>query len=380
MLRHLLGDETFWNAVQEYIATNLHLTVETDDFRKILEKHSKLNLTRFFDEWLKSPGYPKLKGSYSYDAEKKQVIVSMEQTQKDAKNGIGLFHFSLEIEIIDEQDNKYPLTLLFENGRGSVMTLVDSKPVELRVDPLNKVLFSLDFNPGNDLLSRTLRKGPTVIHRLWAAKELLNTGKRSSFLDVQSAMKEEPYYGVRAHVATLLGTSNLRLGREILVGMLQDDSNAIVQNYVTVQLKSMKDPIVEKALVAYLQKPDLPHEASSHALQGLGRQGSQHWDTLVKFTKDQSHLGRVRCGAYLGISNLRTEEAFNFLKDKTLLGTEELYVRPTLHEALAQVATWLDDRFKKEAIEILKEQLTIPDVGNPLTIFATIRGLSSLLS
>ena len=32
-----------------------------DDFRRILEKHSNLNLTQFFDEWIYGRGFPKLK-------------------------------------------------------------------------------------------------------------------------------------------------------------------------------------------------------------------------------------------------------------------------------------------------------------------------------
>lgn len=62
MLRRLLGEDAFWAAVKDYLQTynwenvkkNLSgalasSTVETDLFRMILEKHSGLNLTAFFD-------------------------------------------------------------------------------------------------------------------------------------------------------------------------------------------------------------------------------------------------------------------------------------------------------------------------------------------
>jgi aminopeptidase N len=51
----------------------------------------------FLLQWLLSPGYPKLKGKLDYSAEKKQVKLSFEQTQKDAKQNVGFFEFSLDV-------------------------------------------------------------------------------------------------------------------------------------------------------------------------------------------------------------------------------------------------------------------------------------------
>jgi aminopeptidase N len=94
MLRRLLGEETFWAAIRDYLGTYnwenakknkaigvASATVETDLFRMILEKHSGFNLTPFFDrtpqefsaplhetklslhliiEWIHGRGYPRL--------------------------------------------------------------------------------------------------------------------------------------------------------------------------------------------------------------------------------------------------------------------------------------------------------------------------------
>lgn len=70
MLRERLGSELFWTAVQDYVATYSKKVVETDDFRRVLEKHSGLNLNKFFDQFLYSPGYPKLKATFAYSAPK----------------------------------------------------------------------------------------------------------------------------------------------------------------------------------------------------------------------------------------------------------------------------------------------------------------------
>ncbi len=46
-----LGDDAFWAGVKDYLTTFAGCVVETDDFRKCLEKHSGTNLTKFFDQW-----------------------------------------------------------------------------------------------------------------------------------------------------------------------------------------------------------------------------------------------------------------------------------------------------------------------------------------
>jgi hypothetical protein len=55
---------------------------------------------------------------------------------------------------------------------------MDTKPFEILVDPHNKVLFSLDFNPGEDLLVNSLSNS-SVIQRIRAAKELIKVPQKN---------------------------------------------------------------------------------------------------------------------------------------------------------------------------------------------------------
>lgn len=81
MLRRMMGDECFWEAVSAYVQQYDKQLVETVNFQTVLEQHSHLNLTRFFDQWIYGRGYPKLKGTYEFDATKKIVSLKLEQTQ-----------------------------------------------------------------------------------------------------------------------------------------------------------------------------------------------------------------------------------------------------------------------------------------------------------
>ncbi|MDH7516266.1 MAG: M1 family aminopeptidase [Bacteroidota bacterium] len=58
MLRQILGDETFFRGLRNYLTRHEYGTAETDDFRTVMESVSGRDLRWFFDEWVLLPGYP----------------------------------------------------------------------------------------------------------------------------------------------------------------------------------------------------------------------------------------------------------------------------------------------------------------------------------
>jgi aminopeptidase N len=58
MLRGLLGDDVFFAAVRDYYRRHLHGAASTDDVRAAFERASGRDLEPFFEQWVRSPGYP----------------------------------------------------------------------------------------------------------------------------------------------------------------------------------------------------------------------------------------------------------------------------------------------------------------------------------
>lgn len=199
MLRKKLGDKAFWTGVRNYVLKYSTCTVETGDFQKSLENASGLNLTRFFDEWLLSKGYPKLSGTYEYDLAKQGVTITMRQTQ--AKDGdIPLFAFDLEIELIDDRGQTYNVCLSFdrEPSAAAFIKLQDgASPCCLRVDPDNKVLYSLEMSADQQVLQNTAKSAKDIKSRIWAYDELIKNGSWYSLQTVKQHILAEPFYGVR---------------------------------------------------------------------------------------------------------------------------------------------------------------------------------------
>ncbi len=81
MLRHEVGTEHFWAAIREYYRRYRDANASTADLVAVFEQVSGKQLDWFFTQWLHRPGVPKLEGSWRYDPVKKQVAVTLAQTQ-----------------------------------------------------------------------------------------------------------------------------------------------------------------------------------------------------------------------------------------------------------------------------------------------------------
>jgi aminopeptidase N len=201
MLRQILGEAAFWTGVQTYVERFSGKTVQTTDFQTALEESSGLNLTRFFDEFIYSKGYPQVKGQYEFKDDR--VKISMTQTQVNAEKEIPLFAFDLDIEVVDDKNQVHNTTITFDR-EASVSAFIPlekgSKPVSVRVDPEGKVpLYTLDMSVDRQILIEVAKNGKDIVNRIWAYSELIKDGSRPALKAVREGLANEPFYGVRVH-------------------------------------------------------------------------------------------------------------------------------------------------------------------------------------
>jgi aminopeptidase N len=66
LLRHVLGEEPFWQCINAYVTRFREKNVETVDLIRTIEDVTGRNLRRFFDEWVFGTGYPEFSVTYAY--------------------------------------------------------------------------------------------------------------------------------------------------------------------------------------------------------------------------------------------------------------------------------------------------------------------------
>ena len=88
MLRDVVGDSAFFDALHLYLETNKFTPVEAHELRLAFEKVTGRDLNWFFNEWFFDKGFPVLDIKHSYDADKQEETVEIDQTQDLAENAL----------------------------------------------------------------------------------------------------------------------------------------------------------------------------------------------------------------------------------------------------------------------------------------------------
>ncbi|KAI8146509.1 peptidase family M1-domain-containing protein [Fennellomyces sp. T-0311] len=383
MLRSILGDDAFWAGVKSYIETFSAKTVQTSDFQTSLERASGLNLTRFFDEWVYSKGYPQLKGSYNYDLSQGTVQITISQSQINSE--IPLFAFDLDIELVDNKGRKYNKTLTFDREASATASFAlpdkDSQPMILRVDPNFTVLHTLDMTPDQRILENTATRAEDVPNRTWAYAELIKSGAYSALKYVEEHIFDEPFYGVRSQVAALLAKQKSALALKILAAMVKREKNPIALVHVVAACQIQEDCLRNAILDLLSRAVELPYRAHAAALVSLAAQrNNADIEYLLQVAKDDKKIGQhaiIRGGALKALGYHRSIDCFKYLLDHVGYNIEPVRARAQAIHGLKYSAEHQDERFQKLAVEALAKIVRDPNLNVRMAAVEALVGLKA---
>jgi aminopeptidase N len=362
MLRHDLGTETFLAGMRDYVNTYGGKTVETDDFRKIMEKHSGKSLVKWFDQWIHGKGYPKLKASFAYDSKKKLGTFTIEQTQVDKKKGVGLFDFSsaigwtidgkLQTQQIQISDAKHQFTVA-----------MDSEPEVLRLDPNARTVCGIEFNPGDERLRNQLETSTEVFGRILAANELCKTGKRQNINVVRDAYKTEKFWGVRNRMAEALSKAGTQDAVKALAELIGVETDGMCCETLIRNAGKYRDAAIRQALENFLDNGPKLYRARGAAFEMLGMyRDDAPIDRLAEAAKINDTYGFEQAGALRGLAASRKPEALEVLAGQLKYGDMQTRTRMVGAMALGGYARLLENQPKAKAVETLTDLLRDPQM------------------
>jgi len=137
MLRHVVGDEKFFEGVRDYYKAHRDRNALTDDFRRALESRSGRQLEWFFREWLHEPGFPAYDASWRWDGRAKSLRLRVRQTQKGAT-----FRMPLDVELRAGGETRRQTIEVGERDSTFDFKLA-AKPTSVALDPDEWVLKTL---------------------------------------------------------------------------------------------------------------------------------------------------------------------------------------------------------------------------------------------
>ena len=356
MLRCLLGEDTFWPAIHDYVDTFLHRTVETHDFRAVLERHSGRSLGRFFDQWFHSPGFPDLKASFEWDAADRTARFTLEQTQSQPP-------FFLDLDLGWVQDGiLHTRQVQLTKQKHQFSYHLPQKPQQVRIDPFNRTVIRLEFNPGKDLLLTQLTQAPDVVGRILAGQQLLKKGIASHVNAIGDAWPHEPFFGVRIEWAKALSQASSHHALSLLLALLESEQDPMVLPHLLRAIASYKDPVVRSPITSLLKRKDLGYHAQADAYKALGALGQDApLELLQKAALTPAYSHFAQAGALEALALSRQPQALETLTAALDPATALPHAtRAAAARALGLLAIFLPPAPRAQALDRLTRALRDP--------------------
>ncbi len=138
MLRYEIGDSAFFKSLHSYYDLYKYSNASVEDFKSVCEDISKINLDKFFDQWVYT-GTDNIFCSYTFsfnDDNKKECVINIFQEPQTYKE----FHFPLEIKF-DFEDGSFEIQKVYVDEMEKEFTFkFDHEIQTIHLDPDYRLL------------------------------------------------------------------------------------------------------------------------------------------------------------------------------------------------------------------------------------------------
>jgi aminopeptidase N len=313
MLRHQLGEDGFYRGIKHYLEVNRGKNVVTADLAKAIEEAAHTNVDQFFSQWLYGAGAPKFDLSYTYDTEKHEVVLNVQQTQK-VEGRVGLFRVPVEVEITTAAGPKlYNVTV--SKDKQTFPLPADAAPLMVLFDKGGHILKSAEFHKEKKEWLYQLKHATDLADR---ADAVVALGKLKNDEEVVAALgdtlRTDKAWGVRATAADTLGQLDGVSASKLLLAALDSSDKPWVRSRVVSALGDFKDDAAVAAKLEVIAKQDESYRARAAALQALGRlKGPKVFETLDATVAGDSPDGFLRNAALRALGSLGDDKAVPLL-------------------------------------------------------------------
>lgn len=250
MLRKVVGDQAFFEGLQQYLTRYQFKTAEVHQLRIVFEELTGKDLNWFFNQWFYGVGHPDIQVSYDYNTIRKTVTVNLFQLQSNT------FQFPFTIDIF-EGSNKKRHTV-FVDGKDTSFTFSYTKqPSLIQVNADNNLVCNLNENKVLSDYIFQLKNADNYVHRREALLEVVKKQEdRSAFNAVVNALND-PSYKVRIIALENIDLINKFSKKDAInkiIKMANSDVKTLVQAAAISTLGKLVDiefiPIFDKALTS----------------------------------------------------------------------------------------------------------------------------------
>ncbi len=326
MLRKHVGDELFFKSLNNYLTTNAHQPVSTEDLRIAFEETTGQSMDWFFDQWLYRMGHPIFEVTDSYDNGK--LTLNVKQTQKlDLTNEYPQTEFFQGYVDVEVDGNIHRVWL--EPKAENVFTFDSAtKPMLVNFDYESTWLKELKFERSTDELLYQMKNDKDVLGRRWAMAQLADKVKAGADKDrivaaFEASAEQDPFWRIRraalSEVANVFSpdpprgqerpAAKLDAAAESLAMKLAKDKESLIRADAIEFLGETQDKKYADVYLAALS--DRSYAVIDQAANALGlSKDARSYDALMKLTTTPSWHGRIQIAGLNGLGELGDKRSF----------------------------------------------------------------------
>ncbi len=136
MMRHLAGEEAFFNTLKEFQVVFADSVATAEDFKYILEENAGKDFDQFFEQWYYGESYPVFNIAWKQDGD--SLIVTSYQYTNSEKTPLFITPVDLQVSFREGGDTLF--TFLQDKNTNQFVFPVTGKVELMRVDPDNWLL------------------------------------------------------------------------------------------------------------------------------------------------------------------------------------------------------------------------------------------------
>jgi aminopeptidase N len=208
MIRHILGDSGWWNAIDHYLHKHAFQPVVTEDLKIAFQEATGQNLSWFFDEWIYKSGHPVFDVNYTYDDAAKLVRLHVAQTQKQ-DSLTGIFRMPVDVELWMPDGSRRLETIRISDSTQNFTLVSPQKPLVVLFDKGNTLIKELHFKKDPSEWIYQLANSKLAIERSQAAMALVPSEVSESdaiWNALATTATRDSFWATRLHALQSLAT------------------------------------------------------------------------------------------------------------------------------------------------------------------------------
>ncbi|GIK16673.1 MAG: aminopeptidase [Planctomycetota bacterium] len=306
-LKARVGEETFWRAVQRYLAKYRHQAVETHEFRRVVEAEYGGSLERFFYDWTERAGHPVIDVGCRWSADDRVLILTVKQKSEGEP-----FEMPLEVEI--EASGVPPRRSLhwLRDAEHEFRISCASGPSRVSIDPEQVVLGELKIETPRSWWAAELRTGASLSGRIRAAEALSKEATDADVAVMVEVLRTEPHPTLARALTSRLGKADTPAAREGLLAGTVAKNPRIRSACVDALGKVTADAAIVERLRKITESGDPSYRVEGAAIEAYASHKPEGASSFLAglMTRD-SHDEIIRRAVLRGLGEIADEAALD---------------------------------------------------------------------